>query len=310
MPLIFLTNQNSITFHIIDYGSKWDYHVSDDWNRFFADEGILDNEQYKLLLKNYTKIRSELSWNEEGKLHLWAYEGFKDGLYDDLKNIIFELKNAYLSKSKITINDYAKTQLFLCKDAINQIENSIKEENLIDKMITFAKLCPNPQLDISINAFIFTNPHDNSTQGGANGGALFTEISRADGELNLKKSLFMVLHEYFHKLNNLFCLYNPNDPSDYWNKEYKEIHTYNFSLFGEIFTRTVVNYILYGRDESYAYEKLKKYDSKNQKDTYEIIVINGIIKFLPVLREFSNTGSKSDVFEKLVTVFKEHIKNY
>lgn len=195
----FRLSYNVNLFNFVDSLSRWDYFVGRHVGTYFEKYYRLNSEDREILA-NYVKARKPLGWGAEMELFDWAFKDFPShGQFNQLLNALrhFEQKqdqNGMLLKAEL---ENATERL---EAVIVQIERNFRNLKVGETVKKFGPLFHSPNRSGVLPCYITYTPYKDSSQGGANGDGIYTQVSiDLPTSVQVKQAGAVLAHEYMHK---------------------------------------------------------------------------------------------------------------
>lgn len=266
--LDFRVSYNVVLFNFIDALAKWDYFVGGHIRRYFEKYYGLDDKDISIL-EEYAKIRKDLGWRREMDLFDWAFNGFPEHPeFTALKSAYphFEQKadkNGMVLKSEL---EHATEGI---KKIEAQIESRFHELDIEERIRLFIDVFESPAKTGSLPCYLAYTPYPDSSQGGANGEGIYTQVHPdIDPDIRVKEATATLSHEYMHKELNpgrYFQFHPDAEKREVYNSKFKQVYPDEYYQFiEEVVVYTLNDVITFHTDPL---QRRDRYADKYKDDT-------------------------------------------
>ncbi len=297
-----VVDKNVMIINFIDSLSRWDYFVSEHIYEYYKDKyGISTSDEASLNL--YAEIRKSFGWQSEIELFEWAYGGFQtDSKFAELIGTIDHFKSNKTLMSEI---DSAYNHILKIKQDILLFYEEKDIRNIVE---LFSGV-----FDISwdlkeIPAFLTYSPLEHSTQGGANGDGIYTQVPNSkDTDLQILRAGSTLFHEFLHKAIHPGTYFKARLNKDgFYSSKKEDIYPDEFSSFvEEVIVYSLSNVITFRENPD---DRIKNYEKKLSDTKRHFEILWSVIKeAVPVLESFMRKElNKEGLLQKLDKLFRKY----
>ncbi|MCA9376943.1 hypothetical protein H6762_00750 [Candidatus Nomurabacteria bacterium] len=286
------TNLDVILMNYVDFISKWDYFVSSHVRESHEQKYGFSKED-QLLLDRYAEIRRVLGYPLEIELFDWAYGGFKeDARFQPLLEVIEHFRSDPVLMDELQESEKYNQKI---KRMVEEKFDALSVDTLFERSQEIFK----PEvLPDAIPAYLTYSPVLGSTQGGANGMGIYTQVSiDPDMEQEAGDCAGTLFHEYLHKAlapRKFFSKWNNGD--GYYGVTQPEIYPDQIADFvEEVIVHSLSNVITFGEDPKGKSDKYLNDESLSKIERQHYFYMwRTVAQAVPILRDILNGDGKDE----------------
>lgn len=295
--LDFRVSYNTTLFNFVDFLSKWDIFVGEHiYDYFLANYGL--DTMDLLELEKYVLIRREFGWAAESDLFDWAYSGFrKESKFFPLLEFI-----RYFEERENVQGDSLKSELEEATTHLESLTQSLEEKfdsiNAEVYLSPFLELFQSKKIENNIFCYLTYTPDPNSSQAGANGNSIYSQINtKFITEQSTQRLLTRITHEFAHKFLNpgkYFQNHPDLDKRKVYGEKYKTFYPDKYYGFiEEVIIYSIVNVLMFKEDADVEVRRYQEDGKKfNSGLQHPLMLWTSIKDVKPILEAYQN--GKSD----------------
>jgi len=300
--LKFIVDANAIAWHLLDYASNWHYYVHENLGKWVK-KNVVERDKLHNILESYANMRTPFGWQEEINLLNWAARGFSDEMFSKLRPLVNDWLELKLNDGR-TIKEaanQAEAQIYPYVEILQSKFAALNVDEMVGKL---HKLLPEAEIFDELPAYVVWSPIEGSTQGGANGAGVYSEIGIPTSEKTLESTFEVLVHEAFHKLVDPSVTFDSWKELEEIDQKYEHIQEGNQSLNGhleEMVIYSAVDVMLFGEDPKVMLETNVK-SSPKYKQMWE-----HTYKFFPILDDYVKGRAEADITKERIIAFAREI---